>query len=273
MRVSDAQPGHDPAGGGQPTRRGMVRIVIAAVLLVAAAFSAHASPSAARDVNCSDFSNQASAQAWFVAHGGPAQDPAGLDADHDGVACESLPCPCSTSGTPAPPAPTPAPPVVPTPVPSAAPDTDGDGLDDSVDACPQAAADTSDGCPALPVYLGRLDLGQDFAPDRYLPIGKPARKPQRLTPYTHGGDAIVRVRWKGWGESPADGRGTARLVVPGKGGRKRDYAGVRIALSRLRDGDCTGVPAQFYTRARVVWPRRAHLRSLTVRLVPGCGTQ
>ncbi len=44
------------------------------------------------DKNCSDFSTHAEAQAWFVGHGGSASnDVAGLDADHDGVACESLP--------------------------------------------------------------------------------------------------------------------------------------------------------------------------------------
>ncbi len=44
------------------------------------------------DKNCSDFSTQAEAQAWFNGHGGSASnDVAGLDADHDGVACESLP--------------------------------------------------------------------------------------------------------------------------------------------------------------------------------------
>ena len=44
------------------------------------------------DKNCSDFSTQAEAQSWFVGHGGSASnDVAGLDTDHDGVACESLP--------------------------------------------------------------------------------------------------------------------------------------------------------------------------------------
>src|SRR5262245_5952575 len=52
----------------------------------------------AGDVDCSDFANQAAAQSYFIGHGGPGSDPAGLDADNDGVACESLPCPCSTSG-------------------------------------------------------------------------------------------------------------------------------------------------------------------------------
>ena len=50
----------------------------------------------AGDVDCSDLANQAAAQSYFVSHGGPSSDPSGLDADDDGVACESLPCPCST---------------------------------------------------------------------------------------------------------------------------------------------------------------------------------
>jgi hypothetical protein len=44
------------------------------------------------EVNCSDFSTHAAAQRWFEQHGGsPGNDVAGLDADHDGSACESLP--------------------------------------------------------------------------------------------------------------------------------------------------------------------------------------
>src|SRR5581483_12468774 len=42
-------------------------------------------------VNCSGFATWAEAQAFFLAHGGPTQDPFGLDGDHDGIACESLP--------------------------------------------------------------------------------------------------------------------------------------------------------------------------------------
>ena len=58
------------------------------------------------DYDCSDFSSQAAAQNFFFANGGPSSDPYGLDADHDGVACESNPCPCSTgTGTAPPPAP------------------------------------------------------------------------------------------------------------------------------------------------------------------------
>jgi hypothetical protein len=55
-----------------------------------------ASPAVAGSVNCSDFGSQAAAQRWYINHGGPQSDPAGLDTDHDGVACESNPCPCSS---------------------------------------------------------------------------------------------------------------------------------------------------------------------------------
>ena len=44
------------------------------------------------EINCSDFATHGAAQQWFQQHGGSASnDVAGLDGDHDGVACESLP--------------------------------------------------------------------------------------------------------------------------------------------------------------------------------------
>jgi hypothetical protein len=46
-----------------------------------------------RDADCADFPSQAAAQHYFIAHGGPSSDPDGLDADHDGIACESNPAP------------------------------------------------------------------------------------------------------------------------------------------------------------------------------------
>lgn len=49
------------------------------------------------DKDCSDFSTQAQAQQFYVDNGGPKSDPHGLDADDDGRACDSLPCPCSSS--------------------------------------------------------------------------------------------------------------------------------------------------------------------------------
>lgn len=58
---------------------------------------AAADTAVAKDANCSDFSNQAAAQQYFINHGGPNSDPDGLDADGDGIACESNPCPCSNN--------------------------------------------------------------------------------------------------------------------------------------------------------------------------------
>jgi hypothetical protein len=52
--------------------------------------AALAVPAAARDYDCSDFPTQRAAQKWFKHHH-PRQDPSGLDADHDGIACESNP--------------------------------------------------------------------------------------------------------------------------------------------------------------------------------------
>jgi len=72
------------------------------------------SPASAAAKNCSDFANQAAAQAWLNAYPG---DPDGLDGDDDGVGCESLPCPCAGAGT----TPTPPAPVTPSAPPAAPP--------------------------------------------------------------------------------------------------------------------------------------------------------
>lgn len=40
------------------------------------------------DHNCSDFSTQREAQAFFEANGGPYSDPHDLDRDNDGMACD-----------------------------------------------------------------------------------------------------------------------------------------------------------------------------------------
>ncbi|HEX5368465.1 MAG TPA: excalibur calcium-binding domain-containing protein [Dehalococcoidia bacterium] len=42
---------------------------------------------------CGDFESQAAAQAYLSDSPG---DPDGLDPDHNGIACENLPCPCDT---------------------------------------------------------------------------------------------------------------------------------------------------------------------------------
>lgn len=43
------------------------------------------------DKDCKDFSSQKEAQDFFIANGGPGNDPHKLDSDKDGVVCESLP--------------------------------------------------------------------------------------------------------------------------------------------------------------------------------------
>ena len=50
----------------------------------------HGDP-AGPDRDCGDFPTWRQAQDFFEAAGGPARDPHRLDADHDGIACESLP--------------------------------------------------------------------------------------------------------------------------------------------------------------------------------------
>lgn len=51
------------------------------------------------DRNCSDFSTQEAAQDYFDSRGGsPTNNVDGLDRDHDGIACESLPSGGTTSG-------------------------------------------------------------------------------------------------------------------------------------------------------------------------------
>lgn len=67
---------------------GFAVVPLAAVVAVVVASSA-----SARDANCSDFASQAAAQTYFLNNGGPSQDPDGLDADGDGLACESNPSP------------------------------------------------------------------------------------------------------------------------------------------------------------------------------------
>jgi hypothetical protein len=60
----------------------------ALVTVVVLAFSA--APASAGDKDCSDFSTWRQAQKFYKRHGGPKYDPHRLDADHDGIACESL---------------------------------------------------------------------------------------------------------------------------------------------------------------------------------------
>jgi hypothetical protein len=109
---------------GTYLHRMKLRVLLISICVVLSAACVWMVPAQAndarRDVNCSDFSTQAAAQEYFISAGGPSYDPNGLDADHDGIACESLPCPCSTNTTP-PPTPTATPTQPPTDTPTTTP--------------------------------------------------------------------------------------------------------------------------------------------------------
>jgi endonuclease YncB( thermonuclease family) len=70
--------------------------LVGALLVLALAVVAGNTGASAADRDCSDFSSQAAAQRWFDKHG--PGDPANLDGDGDGVACEANPCPCIKPG-------------------------------------------------------------------------------------------------------------------------------------------------------------------------------
>jgi endonuclease YncB( thermonuclease family) len=75
---------------------GLAGLLLAAIAssggaVIADSASAHVG--AKRDKDCSDFPNQAAAEHYLETHG--PGDPAGLDSDGDGVACETNPCPCA----------------------------------------------------------------------------------------------------------------------------------------------------------------------------------
>lgn len=112
-------------------RRLVSPLVLIALLAVTLSWVAPAS--AAPDMDCGDFATQAAAQTFFLSAG--AGDPHRLDADGDGVVCESNPCPCIGSGQPVPlviqttpPAPTSTPTETPT---TTADDTDPNGSGNS----------------------------------------------------------------------------------------------------------------------------------------------
>jgi hypothetical protein len=108
---------------------------------------------AQNDKNCSDFTYQEDAQAVYDAVPG---DPNGLDADNDGVACESLPKrPVTQEPTPTP-EPTPEPTPTPTTPPVVAPHGDDkDCKDFATQAAAQAVLDADRSDP------NRLDADHD----------------------------------------------------------------------------------------------------------------
>jgi len=81
-----------------PRRTISLLAVLALALTALIAFSGTTATAAHQiiDKDCSDFATQKAAQDFYINHGGPQNDPHGLDDDSDGVACESNPCPCST---------------------------------------------------------------------------------------------------------------------------------------------------------------------------------
>ena len=110
----------------------------AGVLLTAALSFGFSGTAGAADLNCSDFVTQSDAQAVYDATPG---DPNGLDADADGVACETLP---STDG-------------------SAAVTEDGTAFAGQAPATPAGGVAAGDGSAAedgsaLPYVLGGLAL-------------------------------------------------------------------------------------------------------------------
>jgi Excalibur calcium-binding domain len=76
-------------------RFGVAALAPAAALVLGGMLAIPASAVPAQPSDCSDFDNQRQAQNYFIGRGGPRRDPDGLDADGNGVACESLPCPCA----------------------------------------------------------------------------------------------------------------------------------------------------------------------------------
>jgi endonuclease YncB( thermonuclease family) len=74
--------------------------VVAALSVLLASFSLVAAPAHAADKDCGDFGSQKAAQIFFLDNGGPGSDPHRLDADGDGVVCESNPAPYYDGSTP-----------------------------------------------------------------------------------------------------------------------------------------------------------------------------
>lgn len=64
--------------------------ILGAVTAALLVLGAPASPASAADKDCSDFRSWRAAQNFYKSHGGPKRDPHRLDADRDGIACESL---------------------------------------------------------------------------------------------------------------------------------------------------------------------------------------
>lgn len=84
-------PDRSPILVARRSRRGALRLGVAAAVGLAAPATLARPADAFRDRDCSDFATQRKAQRFYKRHGGPRDDPHGLDGDNDGKACETLP--------------------------------------------------------------------------------------------------------------------------------------------------------------------------------------
>ena len=71
----------------------MKPLAVLAILVAAFVMMTPATKHVFAAKTCGDFESQAAAQAYLSDSPG---DPDGLDPDHNGIACENLPCPCDT---------------------------------------------------------------------------------------------------------------------------------------------------------------------------------
>jgi hypothetical protein len=183
------------------------------------------------------------------------------DSDGDGVPDARDSCPTQ-----------PAPAMNGCPPPAVPPDSDGDGFSDANDPCPAEPASTLGGCPEQLRLPPPRALVGSFG---FAHFGLPrAFKPRQLHPFSADDNAwLYGLRWRRWGNARAHGRGkgVANDCNPScAGGTFIRRRGGRATLWRLRDGDCNGRDAHFYTRARLRFPRRLGLRPFTVKLRASC---
>ena len=143
-------------------RRCSTTVALATLLGLVLSGAAVGTASAAPAVNCSAFTYQEDAQAALLLN--PA-DPSGLDADHDGVACESLPHRPVIAVTPTTPAivapttTTPAPTTTTTPVTP----TSGSAVTTTGATSTTATSSTTTGATATTIPAGDTENCPDFA--------------------------------------------------------------------------------------------------------------
>lgn len=181
------------------TRRLCLLLFVAAaaafILLPSTAMATHGF-----DRDCSSFANQTAAQNHLLAHPG---DPDGLDADRDGRACESLPCPCGATGAPPlpPPAPVPPPPPAPVPPPPLAPEAPSEPLLDSQPARVLRVTDGDtlkvrlSGGRTVDVRLIGIDTPETRKPGTAVECGGPeATARMKKLAFSNGVGRVVKLR-------------------------------------------------------------------------------